>query len=84
MTIITGSPKTVIEKLRYILELLRPGVIILWDGEGAMSHEDQMRSMKLMGEEVLPAVREIGASLELHSPFEVDPRTNQPVEAAAV
>ena len=83
MTIIAGSPKTVIEKLRYILELLRPGSIILWDGEGAMSHEDAMRSMKLMGEEVMPAVREIGRELELHSPFEVDPVTNQPVEPVA-
>ena len=83
MTIIAGSPKTVIEKLRHILELLRPGSIILWDGEGAMSHEDAMRSMKLMGEEVLPAVREIGRELGLHSPFEVDPVTNQPIEPAA-
>ena len=83
ITIIAGSPSTVIEKLRYILELLRPGSIILWDGEGAMSHDDQMRSMKLMGEEVLPAVREIAEKLELHSPFEVDPVTNQPVPAAA-
>ena len=81
MTIITGSPKTVIEKLRYILELLRPGSIILWDGEGAMSHEDAMRSMKLMGEEVMPAVREIGRELGLHSPFEVDPVTNKPARA---
>ena len=42
-----------------------------------------MRSMKLMGDEVLPAVREIGRALDLHSPFEVDPVTNQPVEPAA-
>ena len=79
-TIITGSPKTVIEKLRHVLELLRPGTIILWDGEGAMTHDDQMRSMKLMGEEVLPAVREIGRELDLNSSFEVDPQTNQPIE----
>ena len=83
MTIITGSPQTVIDKVRQILELLRPGMIILWDGEGAMTHEDQMRSMTLMGEEVLPALREIASELELHSPFEVDPATNQPVAAAA-
>ena len=45
--------------------------------------DDQMRSMKLMGEEVLPAVREIGERLELHSPFEVDAVTSAPVAAAA-
>jgi hypothetical protein len=39
--------------------------------------------MKLMGEEVLPAVREIGKQLELYSPFEVDPVTNEPVASVA-
>ena len=82
-TIIVGSPKTVIEKIRGILELLRPGVIILWDGEGAMTPEDTARSMKLMGEEVLPSLREIGKELDLPSAFEVNPATNQPIEQAA-
>ena len=48
-----------------------------------MSHEDQMRSLKLMGEEVLPAVREIGDELGLSSPFEVDPATNQKIAEQA-
>ena len=48
-----------------------------------MSHEDQMRSLKLMGEEVLPAVREIGDELGLSSPFEVDPATNQRITEQA-
>ena len=34
-----------------------------------------------MGEEVLPAVREMGQELGLDSPFEVDPATNQAVGA---
>ena len=38
-----------------------------------------MRSLRLMGEEVIPAVREMGKELELYSPFEVDARTNQPI-----
>ena len=48
-----------------------------------MTHDDQMRSLRLMGEEVIPAVREMGKELELYSPFEVDPRTNQPVVDSA-
>ena len=82
-TIITGTPKTVIPKVRHVLEYLRPGSIFFWDGDGAMSHEDQMRSLKLFGEEVIPAVREIGDELGLHGPYDVDPATNQPVEAEA-
>ena len=82
-TIITGTPKTVIPKVRHVLEYLRPGTIFFWDGDGAMTHEDQMRSLKLFGEEVIPAVREIGEELELYGSYEVDPSTNQPVPAEA-
>ena len=82
-TIITGTPKTVLPKIRAVLEYLRPGSVFFWDGDGAMSHEDQMRSLRLMGEEVLPAVREMGKELELFSPFEVDPATGNPVPETA-
>jgi len=82
--IISGTPTTVIPKIRHVLETLRPGQIFFWDGDGAMSHEDAMRSLKLMGEEVLPAVREMGDDLGLRDAFEVDPATNGPgVEAMA-
>ena len=77
--IISGTPKSVLPKIRYILEYLRPGSIIFWDGDGAMTHDDAMRSLRLMGEEVIPAVREMGEELELFSPFEVDPATGEPV-----
>ncbi len=80
--IITGTPKTVLPKVRHVLESLRPGQIFFWDGDGSMSHEDSMRSLRLMGEEVLPAVREMGRELGLTDAFQVDPATNQPgVEA---
>ena len=82
-SIISGTPKTVIPKIRHVLEYLRPGSVFFWDGDGAMTHEDQMRSLRLMGEEVIPAVREIAKELELNSPFEVDPATGKPVEAAS-
>jgi alkanesulfonate monooxygenase SsuD/methylene tetrahydromethanopterin reductase-like flavin-dependent oxidoreductase (luciferase family) len=49
MSIITGTPKTVIPKVKHVLEYLRPGSIFFWDGDGAMSHDDAMRSLRLMG-----------------------------------
>ena len=79
-SIISGTPKTVIPKVRHVLETLRPGSIFFWDGDGAMSHEDSMRSLRLMGEEVIPAVREISKELDLKGPFEIDPATNAPVK----
>jgi hypothetical protein len=41
-----------------------------------------MRSLRLMGEEVIPAVREMAKELDLKGAFEVDPLTNQPIVAA--
>ena len=82
LTIISGTPKTVLPKIRHVLEYLRPGSIFFWDGDGAMTHEDQMRSLRLMGEEVIPAVREMCKELELFSSFEVDPRTVEKIESA--
>ena len=79
-TIISGTPKTVIPKIRHVLEYLRPGSIFFWDGDGAMTHDDAMRSLRLMGEEVIPAVKEIAKELELPSSFEVNPATGKPYE----
>ena len=82
-TIITGTPATVLPKIRYLLEYLRPGSLFFWDGDGAMSHEDQMRSLKLMGEEVIPAVREMAEELDLKGPFEVGLTNGQPAGVTA-
>ena len=72
LSIISGTPDTVIPKVRKVLETIRPGTIFFWDGDGAMSHDDQMRSLRLMGSDVIPAVREISAELDLKGPFEVE------------
>ena len=54
-----------------------PEAIFFWDGDGAMTHDDAMRSLRLMGQEVIPAVREMAKELELPGPFEVDPATGE-------
>jgi alkanesulfonate monooxygenase SsuD/methylene tetrahydromethanopterin reductase-like flavin-dependent oxidoreductase (luciferase family) len=81
--IITGTPDSVIPKLRHVLEYIRPGNIFFWDGDGAMTHDDAMRSLRLFGEEVIPAVREMADEMDLKGAFEVDTLTNKPIEAAA-
>ena len=68
-------------KIRYVLETLRPGIVFFWDGDGAMTHDDQMRSLRLMKEEVIPAVREMAVELDLPGPTEVDPATGQKIRA---
>jgi len=78
-TIITGTPKTVIPKIRHVLEYIRPGSVFFWDGDGAMTHGDAMRSLRLIDEEVIPAVREIADDLELPGSFDVDTATGKPI-----
>ena len=67
---IIGSPDTVIKDLREVLSVMRPGILAIWTNDGTISHEDSMRCLELMGQEVLPALREIGEELELTGPFD--------------
>ena len=57
--IIVGNPDTVIEKLTQIIEHLDPGYIHIYGNEGLMPHDDVMRSVELLGKEVVPALHEI-------------------------
>ncbi|MFQ6026897.1 MAG: LLM class flavin-dependent oxidoreductase, partial [Dehalococcoidia bacterium] len=62
---VIGSPDTVIRKIREVLTTVRPGILTIWTNDGSITHQDTMRCLELMGQEVLPAVREMGQELEL-------------------
>jgi alkanesulfonate monooxygenase SsuD/methylene tetrahydromethanopterin reductase-like flavin-dependent oxidoreductase (luciferase family) len=70
--IVAGSPETVIEQLRGILEVCRPSILMLWGNDGKVGHADSKRCIELLGKEVVPALREIGKELGLNDPFEID------------
>lgn len=70
---IIGDPDTVVRKLREVLSWVRPSILGVWTNDGTMSHQDSMRCLELMGQEVLPALREIGEELELTDPFQKAP-----------
>ena len=57
--LILGSPDTVIKKLSATIESLSPGYLILIGGDGDVAHKDVMRSIELLGKEVIPALHEI-------------------------
>ena len=76
--IVAGTPKTVIPKLRRLLEETRPSIMGFWASDGFVSNQDTRTCIRLLGEEVLPALREIGKELGLWSPFEA----NAPVSRA--
>jgi alkanesulfonate monooxygenase SsuD/methylene tetrahydromethanopterin reductase-like flavin-dependent oxidoreductase (luciferase family) len=56
--LILGTPNQVIEKMRYVRDLLGLGHICLWAHDGRMTHEDTVRCIELLGKEVLPTLRE--------------------------
>ena len=70
--IIAGTPDQVIASLRPILEETRPSIVALWGNDGKVDHADSMDCIRLMGQEVMPALREIGEELGLNSPFDLD------------
>jgi len=75
MMIIAGTPKQVIAKLRILLEQTRPGIIAFWGNDGTVSHEHAKTCIRLLGQEVFPAVREMAKEFDLKGLFEI----NQPV-----
>ena len=80
MAIISGTPKTVLPKIRRILETLGPSVFGFFSTQGPVSFEDRMTSIRLIGQEVLPAVREMGKELGLFDPFEREPGSRQYIQ----
>ncbi|PYN18685.1 MAG: hypothetical protein DMD76_29000, partial [Candidatus Rokuibacteriota bacterium] len=74
--IVAGTPKTVIPKLRRLLEETRPSIMGFWASDGFVSNEDTKTCIRLLGQEVLPALRDIGKELGLWSPFEANAPTS--------
>ena len=58
-SIVVGSPDTVVAKLSEVINRLNPGYLHIYGNEGNMAHQDVMRSIELMGNEVIPALHEI-------------------------
>ena len=57
--VIVGNPETVTRKLSMIIERLNPGYLHIYGNEGDMAQSDVMRSIELLGKEVIPALHEI-------------------------
>jgi len=51
--------------LRQLIERLNPGYLLIYGNEGDRAHKDVMRSIELLGKEVIPALH----AIKLH-PYE--------------
>ena len=70
--IIAGTPKTVIPRLKWLIERTRPGIMAFWANDGSVSAEDSRTCIRLLCQEVMPEVRAFGKELGLNSPFEAN------------
>jgi hypothetical protein len=61
-----------VRKLKTVLEAMQTGILALWLSDGKMSEADSRTAIRLMGEEVLPEIRDYGDKLGLKSPFDLD------------
>lgn len=72
--ILAGTPDTVLKQLREVIETLRPGVFCVWQIEGGSTTPEQWkRSMDLIAQHIMPALREWSDELGLAGPSEVRP-----------
>ena len=56
--IVTGSPETVTRRLKEVVDVVDPAYLVLWGREGPMSHENAVRCIDLLSQEVIPALKE--------------------------
>ena len=85
LQIVAGTPDQVVAQMRVLIEETRPGILALWGNDGHVSHEDSKRCIELLGNEVLPALREIGDELGLRDPFEASaPLSSRFLEAPSI
>jgi hypothetical protein len=70
---VIGTPKSVIPKLKAILTVLRPGSLVIFSVQGPVSNEDRQTSMRLIAQEIIPALKEHSKSIGLLDAFERAP-----------
>jgi alkanesulfonate monooxygenase SsuD/methylene tetrahydromethanopterin reductase-like flavin-dependent oxidoreductase (luciferase family) len=61
--IVTGSPKTIVQKFKHIIDRTDPGYLTFWAREGKKPHDATMRGIELLGREVIPELREHRSAL---------------------
>jgi alkanesulfonate monooxygenase SsuD/methylene tetrahydromethanopterin reductase-like flavin-dependent oxidoreductase (luciferase family) len=73
LQMIIGTPEEVTAKLKIVLRSLRPGMLFMMGPFGNVSDEDRRRSIRLIGEKVLPELRPEAERLGLTDMFQRAP-----------
>ena len=70
---VIGNPQNVTRKLKTIMSVLRPGAVVLFSVQGPVSNEDRQTSMRLIAQEVMPALKEHAKQIDLVDALERHP-----------
>ena len=73
LQMVVGTPEEVTAMLKTVLTCLRPGMLFFMAPFGNVSDEDRRRSIRLLGEQVLPELRAEADRLELTDMFQRQP-----------
>ncbi len=68
-----GSPDTVIDKVKTMLQIMRPGTFIFFGPQGQVSNEDRMRNVELLAKYVMPEIKAYAKEIGLEGPFDRRP-----------
>ena len=71
--ILVGTPKSVLPKIKTLMQVLRPGIFVAFNVQGQVSNQDRMTSMRLFAQEVMPALRDYAKEIGLLDPIERAP-----------
>jgi alkanesulfonate monooxygenase SsuD/methylene tetrahydromethanopterin reductase-like flavin-dependent oxidoreductase (luciferase family) len=74
---VLGSPDTVIERVKTMLSVLRPGTFIFFGPQGQVQNEDRLRNLELLAKYVMPEIKAHAESIGLTSPFDTKPGDNK-------
>jgi alkanesulfonate monooxygenase SsuD/methylene tetrahydromethanopterin reductase-like flavin-dependent oxidoreductase (luciferase family) len=69
LQVIVGTPQTVTPKIKTLLRVLRPGIFIFFSVQGQVRNQERLTSIRLMAEEVIPAIREYAREIDLPDPY---------------
>jgi alkanesulfonate monooxygenase SsuD/methylene tetrahydromethanopterin reductase-like flavin-dependent oxidoreductase (luciferase family) len=72
-TVLVGTPDQVATKVKRLMTVTRPGVLIFLHIQGPVADADRMRSLELLAGEVVPEMREHARSIGLVHQFEREP-----------
>ena len=72
LQMIAGTPEYVTERLKTIMNVLRPGILSFWI-DGPIPPAERKKCLRLLAHEVVPELRAHADELGLHDPFQRRP-----------